>query len=104
MAKASGRAVRRSVRFVPMPTWLFMKGARMSGYPIDLFRGIRYYIEDHERGAFELGAPTTDVLDVTSRPPRGLRDDRSSLCHAAPQPADSCQLASRVRTVQHRPA
>jgi hypothetical protein len=45
-----------------------MKGARMSGYPIDLFSGIRYYIDDHERGAFELGAPTTDVFDVTGRP------------------------------------
>jgi hypothetical protein len=45
-----------------------MKGARMSGYPIDLFSGIRYYIDDHESGAFELGAPTTDVLDVTGRP------------------------------------
>ena len=40
----------------------------MAGFPIDLFSGIRYYIEDHERGAFELGAPTTDVLDVTGRP------------------------------------
>jgi len=69
MAKAIGRAVGRSVRFVPTPTWLFMKGARMSGFPIDLFSGIRYYIEDYERGAFELGAPTTDVLDVTGRPP-----------------------------------
>jgi uncharacterized protein YbjT (DUF2867 family) len=68
MAKAIGRAVGRSVRFVPTPTWLFMKGARMSGYPIDLFSGIRYYIDDHERGAFELGAPTIDVLDVTGRP------------------------------------
>ena len=68
MAKAIGRAVGRSVRFVPTPTWLFMKAARMGGYPIDLFSGIRYYIDDHERGAFELGAPTTDVLDVTGRP------------------------------------
>ena len=68
MANAIGRAVGRSVRFVPTPTWLFMKAARMSGYPIDLFSGIRYYIDDHERGAFELGAPTTDVLDVTGRP------------------------------------
>ena len=69
MARAIGRAVGRSVRFVPTPTWLFMKGARLSGFPIDLFSGIRYYIEDHERGAFELGAPTTDVLDVTGQPP-----------------------------------
>jgi hypothetical protein len=68
MAKAVGRAVGRLVRFVPTPTWLFMKAARMSGYPIDLFSGIRYYIDDHERGAFELGAPTSDVLDVTGRP------------------------------------
>jgi hypothetical protein len=46
-----------------------MKAARMSGYPIDECSGIRYYINDHKRGAFELGAPTTDVLDVTGLPP-----------------------------------
>src|SRR5215472_16591156 len=69
MAKRIGRAVGRSVRLVPTPTWLFMKAARMSGYPIDLFSGIRYYIQDHKRGAFELGAPTSDVLDVTGQPP-----------------------------------
>jgi hypothetical protein len=53
---------------VPTPTWLFMKTARMGGLPIDLLSGVRYYIEDHKRGAFEMGAPTTDVLDVTGRP------------------------------------
>ena len=68
MAQAIGRAVGRSVRAVPTPIWLFMKTARMSGYPIDLFSNVRHYIEDHKRGAFELGAPTTDVLDVTGRP------------------------------------
>jgi uncharacterized protein YbjT (DUF2867 family) len=67
MAKAIGRAVGRSVRVVPTPAWLFMKTARMGGLPIDLISGIRYYIDDHKRGAFELGAPTTDVLDVTGR-------------------------------------
>ena len=68
MAKAIGRAVGRSVRVVPTPTWMFMKGARMLGMPIDVMRNVRYYIDDHKRGAFELGAPTTDVLDVTGRP------------------------------------
>ena len=72
MAKAIGRAVGRSVRVVPTPSWLFMKAARMSGYPIDVFSGIRYYIDDHKRGAFEVGAPTTDVLDVTGRPAEGF--------------------------------
>ena len=69
MAKAIGRAVGRSVRFVPTPTWLFMKSARMGGMPIDLLSNIRYYVDDHSLGAFELGAPTTDVLNVTGRPP-----------------------------------
>lgn len=68
MAKAIGRAVGRSVKVVPTPTWLFMKAARTVGYPIDVLSGVRYYIDDHKRGAFELGAPTTDVLDVTGRP------------------------------------
>jgi NAD(P)H dehydrogenase (quinone) len=44
----------------------------MGGLPIDLMSGIRYYIDDHKRGAFELGAPTTDVLDVTGRPAEGF--------------------------------
>jgi len=68
MAQAIGRAVGRSVRVVPTPTWLFMKTARMGGLPIDVVSGVRYYIDDHKRGAFELGAPTTDVLDVTGQP------------------------------------
>lgn len=69
MAKAVGRAVGRSVRAVPTPVWLFMKTARLVGMPIDVVSNIRYYIDDHKRGAFELGAPTTDVLDVTGRAP-----------------------------------
>jgi len=69
MAKAIGRAVGRSVRVVPTPTWLFMKTARMGGMPIDMMSNVRYYIDDQKRGAFEPGAPTTDVLEVTGRPP-----------------------------------
>jgi NAD(P)H dehydrogenase (quinone) len=68
MANAIGRSVGRSVRVVPTPTWLFMKAARMGGLSIDLISGVRYYIDDHKRGAFELGAPTPDVLDVTGKP------------------------------------
>jgi hypothetical protein len=45
-----------------------MKAARMGGLSIDLMSNVRYYIDDHKRGVFELGAPTTDVLEVTGRP------------------------------------
>jgi NAD(P)H dehydrogenase (quinone) len=49
---------------------MFMKAARWGGgLPIELLNNVRYYIEDHKRGAFEVGAPTTDVLDVTGQPP-----------------------------------
>jgi len=68
MAKAIGRAVGRSVRVVPTPTWLFMKTARMGGMPIELMSNVRYYIDDQKRGAFDVGAPTSDVLEVTGRP------------------------------------
>jgi NAD(P)H dehydrogenase (quinone) len=72
MAKAIGRAVGRWVRVVPTPIWLFMNAARMAGMSIDVMSNVRYYIDDHKRGAFELGAPTTDVLDVTGRYPEGF--------------------------------
>ena len=67
MAAAIGLAVGRPVRVVPTPAWLFMKAARRGGLPIDTLSGVRYYIDDHRRGAFELGAPTSDVAEVTGR-------------------------------------
>src|ERR1700741_2727867 len=63
MAMAIGRAVGRSVRVVPTPMWLFKNPARRGGMPIDLMSNVRYYVDDHKLGAFELGAPTTHVLD-----------------------------------------
>lgn len=68
MANAIGRALGHSVRAVPTPTSVFLKAMRARGLPIDLISGMRYYVDDHRRGAFELGAPTTDVLEVTGRP------------------------------------
>jgi NAD(P)H dehydrogenase (quinone) len=94
MANAIGRAVGRPVRVVPTPAWLFMKAARMSGYPIDLFSNIRYYIEDHKCGAFELGAPTTDVLDVTGRP---AEDFETIARRYAALPRNRRTLGNRLR-------
>src|SRR5260370_24344713 len=94
MAKAIGRAVGRSVKVVPTRAWLFMKAARMSGYTIDVFSGIRYYIEDHKRGAFEVGAPTTDVFDVTGRP----AEDFETIAHRyAAQPRNQRTFGNWLR-------
>jgi hypothetical protein len=94
MAKAIGRAVGRPVRVVPTPTWLFIKAARMAGMSIDVMSNFRYYIEDHKQGAFELGAPTTDVLDVTGRPPE---DFETIARRYAAQPSNKQTLGNWLR-------
>jgi NAD(P)H dehydrogenase (quinone) len=94
MARAIGRAVGRSVRVVPTPFWLFMKVARMAGMSIDVMSNVRYYIEDHRRGAFEVGAPTTDVLEVTGRSPE---DFETIARRYAAQPSNRKTLGNRLR-------
>jgi len=96
MAKAIGRAVGRSVEVVPTPAWLFMKTARMGGLPIDLISNMRYYINDHKLGAFEQGAPTTDVLDVTGRP---AEDFETIARRYAAQPRNQRTLGNWLRQV-----
>ena len=96
MAQAVGRAVGRSVRVLPTPAWLFMKAARLDGYPIDVFSGVRYYIEDHRRGAFELGAPTMDVLEVTGRP---AEDFETIARRYAALPKNRRTLGNRLREI-----
>jgi NAD(P)H dehydrogenase (quinone) len=72
MAEAVGRAVGRSLIVLPTPPWLFLKSARLAGLTDDVLRGLLHYIEDHRLGAFEVDAPTTDVLEVTGRAPEDL--------------------------------
>jgi len=96
MAEAIGRAVGRSVRVVPTPTWLFMKAARMAGISIDVLSNVRYYIEDHRRGAFEVGAPTTDVLDVTGR---SAEDFETIARRYAAMPGNQRTFGNWLRTV-----
>jgi NAD(P)H dehydrogenase (quinone) len=65
---ATGKMAQAIGQVVLMPCWLFMKAARMGRLPIDLISGVRYCIDDHKCGAFELGAPAADALDVTGQP------------------------------------
>jgi NAD(P)H dehydrogenase (quinone) len=71
-----------------------MKGARMAGLPIDVLSNVRYYIDDHKRGAFELGAPTTDVLDATGLSPE---DFETIARRYAAQPRNKRTLGNWVR-------
>jgi uncharacterized protein YbjT (DUF2867 family) len=94
MAQAIGRAVGRSVKVMPTPAWLFMKAARMGGLPIDVLSNVRYYVDDHKRGAFELGAPTNDVLYLTGRP---AEDFETIARRYAAQPRNQRTFGNGVR-------
>jgi NAD(P)H dehydrogenase (quinone) len=68
MAVILSRIFGRKVRRIDLPWWLFLKAARSQNAGAFLLSGLRYYVEDHKQGAFALGAPTNDVLEVTGVP------------------------------------
>lgn len=69
MAAILQRVLSRRVRHADMPMWMFLKAARTLGISPFEQSGLRRYIEEHKRGAFELGAPTNDVYEVTGQAP-----------------------------------
>lgn len=94
MAAILSRVLQRRVRRLDMPFWLFLKAARLRGLPAFDMSGFRFYVEDHKQGAFEFGAPTTDVLDVTGRP---AEDFETTARRYAADPAAKRTLANGVK-------
>ena len=72
MATIMGKVLGRTVRHVRVPLWMFYKAARMDGFDHFLLSQVGAYLQDHGRGAFELGGPTTHVLEVTGRQPESF--------------------------------
>jgi len=68
MAEILSRVLRRKVRRVDLPWWMFLKAARGQNVGAFLLTGLRYYVEDHKQGALAWNAPTNDVLEVTGVP------------------------------------
>lgn len=68
MVAILSRVLGKRVLRIPLPRWLMARAALADG--IDPFQLVSLfpYIEDGRRGAFGLGAPTTDVQEVTGRP------------------------------------
>ena len=67
MAGIIGRVVGHKVRHVKSPLWLFYKGAKALGAEPFLLSGLRYWGEDNDRGAFEVGAPNDTVRELTGK-------------------------------------
>ena len=72
MAQIMGKVLGRTVRHVQMPLWIFYKAARMDGIDRFLLSQLAAYMQDHDRGAFEMGGPTSHVMDVTGHPPESF--------------------------------
>jgi NAD(P)H dehydrogenase (quinone) len=68
MAEILSHVLGRKVRRIDLPWRLFLKAERSVNVGDFLVSNLRYYVEDHKQGAFALGAPTNDVLEVTGRP------------------------------------
>lgn len=69
MAVILGQVLGRKVRRLEMPMWLFLKAARLQGVAPFEMSGFRHWVEDHKQGAFEFGALTDDVFEMTGRQP-----------------------------------
>jgi NAD(P)H dehydrogenase (quinone) len=89
------RVLGHGVIKLPLPFWMFVKAARLDGASIDELMPYRAYIEDYRSGAFELGAPNKDVLEVTGRP---AEDFESITRRYSALPAALPTLANRLRT------
>jgi len=72
MVGVLSRVLNRKVRHIQTPMWMFYKAVRQAGMPPLLLSGFRHYFQDHNRGAFEFGAPTDDVFEVTGRRPESF--------------------------------
>src|SRR5215831_5393557 len=95
MAEILSRVMRRKVRRIDLPWWMFLKAARRRNVGAFPMSGLRYYVEDHKRGAFALSAPANDVLEVTGRP---AEDFETTARRYAAQPEAQRNFGDWLRT------
>ena len=67
MTAVIGQVVGHKVRHVRTPLWMFYKAAKAQGLEPILLSGLRHYFQDHDRGAFAVGAPKDTVRELTGR-------------------------------------
>jgi len=67
MAAVMGQVVGHDVRHVRTPLWMFYKAAKAQGKEPILLGGLKHYFQDHDRGAFAVGAPNDTIRELTGK-------------------------------------
>ncbi len=96
MAAVLERVLQRPVRHMEVPLWMFMKAARALGLSTFELTNVRRYIEEHRKGAFEIGAPTGHVVEVTGRTPESFE---TTARRYAARPDAHRTLANKLRAL-----
>lgn len=76
IAAAFGKALGRDVEYAPSSIDMFVKVATVAGFPAYEISQVRLYLEEYQRDAFAVGAPTDVVREVAGREP----EDFETIC------------------------
>jgi uncharacterized protein YbjT (DUF2867 family) len=97
IAAAFGKVLGRKVEYRPAPLGLFLKVARTLGLSDYLILQLHAFLQDYQRNAFGVGAPTSAVLDVGGSPP----EDFESIVRrqAASSPLARPSLGAKLRAI-----
>jgi uncharacterized protein YbjT (DUF2867 family) len=69
IAATFAKVLGRPVKYFDAPAGMFTKVARALDFPDFTVAQVLWYLEDYQRDAFAVGAPTQAVLEVTGQPP-----------------------------------
>ena len=97
IADAVGRVVGRTVKLQAVSEKMFMKAAKVGGSGDFEISNVRQFIKDGKLGVFSVHAPTTDVYDVSGRPPE---DFETTVRRYAAMPFARRSLPNKLRAMR----
>jgi hypothetical protein len=99
IAAIFGKVLGRPVRYRNAPLKLFLKMAKALGYADWVISQLYWFLQEYQRNAFGVGAPTSAVLDVSGEPPEEF--EQIARRYLAATPLVRRTLNSRMRAVRN---